>query len=722
MLHAMSSVMLTHEATMLPQLHSANAILLRRRRQLIVPAGAGGASEAQVATALHNLASLGYTASPALLDRLRTLDEVELVRFLEMTTSLLRELLGADVAYTPMYPNFPAQVMEMDEGLLYLNALMHYLGDVLGERIMPDVERSPRPPLADSFSLQVIGLSTWDELTDLGRKLIGARSSISEADRADVRWFIEAFADDPAAILPAELPHKENLCFVTACLMAHSPAAGIALAAHYKTATDVLRLATALSEGDISLAKNTRFRSFSRPERRLLLSLLDRLRAPLEDMFRHKGRWIRLGERLHPSEYRRQFAKAAAAFDAVRAGDSARSFAGKVELCLVEGDVPGAVALLQHRPGELARRLDHLLRLTTAPAVVVDAFDAVAEQVATRVLLQVLTHFNHRPEPQDLRVIFPKGSTAKVITLPGERPAIDPVACAHIVDTCRAALVSRFSELEGLGRVYVDEALRHHLVPFSQRSASKSLRTLVRGSSMPLPEGDTVRFFLWWKEGMTSKGVLTGRVDVDLSGVFYDSDWGYQEHISYTNLRSERLSAVHSGDITSAPNGASEFIDISVAKAVKAKVRYVVMNVLSYSQQPFCELPECFAGWMMRQKPSSGEIFEPATVVDRIDLSAETKLCIPAILDLVERRLIWADLSLRKRPNFAVNIESNKRGITHIARGITAMIKPNLFELFDLHATARGERVDSPEEADTVFSVHTGTTPFAIEEIMANYL
>ena len=53
-----------------------------------------------------------------------------------------------------------------------------------------------------------------------------------------------------------------------------------------------------------------------------------------------------------------------------------------------------------------------------------------------------------------------------------------------------------------------------------------------------------------------------------LSAVLYDAEWRYREHISYTNLRSESYRACHSGDITSAPEGACEFIDIDIPSVV----------------------------------------------------------------------------------------------------------------------------------------------------------
>lgn len=57
----------------------------------------------------------------------------------------------------------------------------------------------------------------------------------------------------------------------------------------FKTATDVLRLAVALSEGDVSLASSVRFKKFNRAERRFLLGLLEQCGNITEDMLRYKN-------------------------------------------------------------------------------------------------------------------------------------------------------------------------------------------------------------------------------------------------------------------------------------------------------------------------------------------------------------------------------------------------------------------------------------------------
>jgi hypothetical protein len=170
-----------------------------------------------------------------------------------------------------------------------------------------------------------------------------------------------------------------------------------------------------------------------------------------------------------------------------------------------------------------------------------------------------------------------------------------------------------------------------------------------------------------------------------------------------------------------APQGAAEFIDLDVELTKAAHVRYVVMSLNSFTAQPYCDLPECFAGWMTRQQAGSGEIFEPRTVQDKIDIAANTRICLPAIFDLWERRIIWADIALRERRSWN-NVQNNLSGVSVMLRAMTGLSKTNLHTLFSLHIKSRGELVPIAEEADQLFSVTAGITPFDLNRIAAEFL
>jgi len=723
-----------------------NGIYLRRLRKVGLPPPAvegGPAGRACIATLLKNLEPLGYVFSEKLVQGCLTLSTEQLGALYRELLAHLEKSRGAHRKHRPMYPGFPAQVMALPEAELYLNALLHYWTDgayfpngapspATDREVEPDAARSglpawigrirdhltqdvltERPPLDEEPGPTVLDLGSIEEFEALFTAVAGANVSLSEQDREDLAWYVRRYGDDIERLLPERVPQKENVAYLAGLLMAHTSQAPAFLERYVKTATDVLRLAVAQSGGDVSLAQSTRFRNFSRPERRLLLRLLDRCPAPVEDMLRWKGRWIRLGERLHPGEHAQTFANAAAAFDVLRRDQPYPTFNGAIENALETRDVAGAVERLAARPGDFARRLDHLLRLERyAQGSIIDRFARVARSVSTPVLLQVAQHFRGRTSPRPLRVFFPKGQLAKAQAVPNKLPPLPEAVCGAVVEACETALIERFKLLPPLGPSYVDPALRDYLVPFAVRSASRSFRTVARGSRLPMPEGEVLRFFVWWTDG-------DDRTDIDLSATLLDAEFNYLDIVSYYNLKA--FGGAHSGDIVDAPNGASEFIDLTICKLLERKVRYVVMSLSSYTEQPYCELPECFAGWMARQKPDSGEIYEPRTVQDRLDLTADTCIALPLVFDLLDRKVIWCDMALRRHPRWQNNVHANLNGINLTVQAMVGLDRPNLYDLFRLHGRARGKLVESADVAQTIFSVER-ETPFHPERIAAEFL
>ncbi|MGC4042194.1 MAG: TerD family protein [Armatimonas sp.] len=695
-------------------------VYLRRFHKLIVPPAStegSRATAALLATGLKNIESLGYTFSPVLQEACLALSEEQFITLYEQMVPQLRKLRGAHVSYRIFYPNFPQQVMEASQAELYLNALLHYW--TMG-RYLPETEKPERFPLLDKVDLTVLDLGDGSELKTLFIQLAGGNVALSPQDREDLTLLLFTWESDALALLPETVPQKENLALIAGLLCTYLgiQAARSFLTPRVSSATDLLRFAVALSEGDLSLAKASRFKPLSRPVRRLILELLENQANATEDMLRWKGRWIRLGERLHPGEWAVQFPKSFQAFTVLRQDEPFLTTGGRVEHALAQKQAPEALKILRARPGDLARCLDHLLRSSAnsnASTTVLEAFRDVAPRLATPLLLQLRHHFLHREEnraAKRLRVFLPKGAVAKAQGIENTLPALSEAVSNEVATICETTLRERFAQLSPLGKVYIDPKLRNYPIPFGLRSASKALRTITRGSRLPLPEGDTIRLFLWWKNGAS-------QTDIDLSAVLFDAQFGYQNVVSYYNLK--EYGGVHSGDIVDAPLGASEFIDLSLKKLKEKDIRYIVMSLHSYSRQPFVELPECFAGWMSRQHPGSGEIYEPKTVQDKLDLSADTRIALPIIVDIDKRELIWCDLALTRNPGWNNNVANTSTGIAALLRSMVELSRPNLYDLFLLHTEARGELVENPTEAQTIFSVETGT-PFALPEIAASYL
>ncbi len=743
-----------------PHLHpELNAILLRRKQRLVVPRIAQVAADSNdtrssevgashLAALLREIEPLGYTLSPQLLSALSQLPLSQFSEYFHLINNTLQRMVGAHKKHTPFYPNFPEQVMRLSKAELYLNARMHYLGDWLGLRILPQITPVPRetqtrylrPP-------RVIEQGQLTEISTLFQHLMSAEAALSPGDKEDLSACLRHHPRVSGILKKTEFKHREIIAFVASVLLKTNAAEAAAfLEQQLQKPRDLLRLGAALAEGDPSLATPPRFCSLKKAWRRLILSHLNHLlrttedNAALKDMARDSEIWKRWGESLHPGDYARRYPLSYAAFQALRNHKTLPLPNTNLEQALKAKQIKKALQLLEENPGELARRLDHLLRLCQNSMAlqgwVTDTFTEHIHKVSTRVLLQVRQHFRHRTEPDPLRIFFPKGEVGKLQAIPNTLPALPEALCKELCLLCDNALRKRFQKLPALGTVYIDPQLRYYPIPLGMRSASRALKTLARGSRLPLfPEQVDLpeqveqndlrlRFFIWWKDGKQ-------RTDLDLSAFVLDAQHQHIDTFSYYNLQGDY--AVHSGDITSAPEGASEFIDIDIAGARQAGVRYVMMVVNAYTRQPFFTLPECFAGYMSRSSGTTGqtgEIYDPRTVENRYDLTGDTKVSVPMIIDLKAHTVIWTDLSLRNDPNTQNNVLNNISSLTLMNMAMTRLKPPHLYDLWHLHAQARGRLTKTPQNADTVFSAEAMAlqkdqqmiTPLDTEIILSTFL
>ena len=675
-------------------------------------------TEAGIDAALTTLRALGY--------RLSTLAREALIHAEQawaLVNAAARLTSGSPAAeYRPFYPDFPIQVRSASEAALLVNAALHYLGDVVGVRILPDYRPSPREPLpGDDGALTELGLATAPDLERIVADLIAQATPFSAQDRAD----LTALRDFGPEAAP-RVAVKENLAVLTVTFP------DLDFSASYRTVTDVLRLAVAMAGGDVSLAEPCRFPSFSRAQRRRLLGLLDAVgqvqdsRDSAEEMARRCERWKRLARHLRPGDYARRFPRAAALLHQVASGDAEAGFTSRLEEALARGDVESALRLLSARPGVFARRLNHLLRLCADEAArerVVAEFARVAPEVSLPVLVRLWEYFSS-PGPDALpwRVVAIKAATGtKTALIPStRRPG---PADAAVVRAVEEALRQR----KRLGRIAVDQGMYEgYTAPVGLRSASPGMRTAGRGTRLPLPEGETIRFFLHWRDlpeappkapgpaGPAAAEDRDTRVDLDLSAFFVSEDFTRTEQIAYYNLRS--TAAVHSGDLTSAPDGAAEFIDVTLAEALRQGWRYVVMTVHSFSHHRLSEVPECWAGAMARgADPQRGEVFEASTVMQRLDLVSPTFNATPFVIDLAERRLIWWDLPVGVGEHQVANLDrSSNRVLAHLLD----LLEGRRMPLAHLLGLLADDVVEDPDEAQLVFG-EGGILPRQTERILA---
>lgn len=712
-------------------------IILRRKNRVFIndddmlkslSAAVGEKNKQIVATMNKNIEVFGYTMSEALFDKLVHMKAKNREVMYDALVNGLKEITGADRVYNPMYPNFPESVMEKDDFELYFNAIVHYWS--FGT-LLPYEEKKERVPLFNTAKVKVLEAGSFDDLNDIFNNFCASKTSLSKSDVDDMVFILNS----AKVTLPDEIPFKENTACICRLLVDTGVDTDGSLCRKYiKTATDVLRLVTAMSDGDVSLAENTKFRNLKRGERRIIMNLLAGCGNAAEDMSRYAGRWIRVGEKLHPGEFAKneRYTKAVQAFGVIRNDGKIKSFAGRVDAAVASGDVNTVVSLLKKRPGEFARRIDFLLRTFDKDAdrkAVIMSFASVAKDVSSTVLLQVREHFiNKLDGSDDMRVFFPKGNLARSYYVKNNKTKTIPEdVMKMVIAVCESTLVNIYGNREFLGKVYIDEALKNYTVPFSLRSAGKTMTAVSRGSRIAIDDSaKIIRPFIWWTN--TKDNII----DVDLSVAVFADNWDCLEHVSYTNLKSSRFGICHSGDITNGGpvdgEGVAEFIDLDIEKALSAGARYAAFNVYNFSDENFSKMEHAAFGFMTRNDMKSGEIFEPSTVKQRMDLASATTTCIPVIFDLRERVLIWCDMALTAdhvRAGYGgINVESNLPSVVVTCKAMVDVKKPNLYDLFTFNAKARGVITDNPDETDIRFGLddNCDVKPSDIDVIVGKYL
>ncbi|MEV5322210.1 hypothetical protein AB0K92_32005 [Streptomyces sp. NPDC052687] len=638
------------------------------------PAGKAAVAARQFDAALM---SVGFKLSAAALERLSRLSEGAVVDTAVRVLGTVRESVGDHVQHNVYFLDFPANVPGTLE--FWARCVADALADdsvrertlaqlstgVVDLLTLPSYGRYPHtyadllaahgkliPAAGDRVTVLHPGGPLHEEVTALYLALAGSRTPLGEDGLRDLEFLAGHCADGPQ---PAEIPVRENRALVNRARLAAGAEPLL------DTVTDVLRLACALSGGDVTLLRPTRFRALPRPVRRTLLAGLDEVvassPAKLSDVTAHREAFKRLGERLHPHEYPR-WPHAAEVFAVARGEKQARSFGSWVEELFAAGDVLGAVRLLKAAPGRLFRSLDRLLREAVSEEerlAVVAAAEEVAGRVSGRVVLSVREHLHNRSAAAGGRRVFVARRGRAWVT-GDDRGPVAPSARERLIaalddETCR--------RLPAVDRVVVDPDVLDVALPLSGKATASGPGVLPRGSLSPV-DGELLRFFVYWKQADRS-------TDYDLSALILDRDYRSCGWLSYTNLSA--VEGEHSGDITDALDGASEFVNLRLG-AVRGA--FIVPQVNIFCGEGFEEAEESFFGFMLRDGEQAGRPFEPRTVRMKSELRGPGRVALPlAFLRGADGRwrAKWLHLYLAGNPS-ANRVEGNHVSVATLLRGI----------------------------------------------------
>lgn len=672
------------------------------KKNLVCSPNDGMDNRIAVATVQSHLMEWGYMLDQDAFTELSKSDLSFITTFNDEVISYLKTAMGGKRNYQPLYKNFPQEVMSLSDFELYFNAILHYWSNGEWE---PSTVTLEKPIKFEKIKYSLIKFSTPERFSRIFTDLISINTSLSPQDMEIVKWFVD---NGETLIFPNVIPFKENLCTLAAMGLSGLPV---------KTPTDVLRISVHMSGGDISLPKvpekeirgnrwSTRkvenlerhkfkFKKFTRKERKYILGLLEQTTCDPKEMALKDQRWIRLGEILHPMEYKNLFPKSANAFNKIR-NEKVQTWYGILNDSFKKGLEEG-LKVLSERPGEFSRRIDWLIRENVDQTeLIMSYFSEAVKGTSNKVLFEMYNHFEGRLEDKNSRSIMIKGSRKRT-ELPSLK-ALPKTTVEMIHSKLFETLRDKFSTLESLGNCWIDEELKKIPLPTNMRSMNFSTKPVLRGQRIPLdnPDAKVIRPFVHW---MDEKGFE----DLDLSVTFIGDK--KSDVCSFSNLKVGK--SIHSGDVRHRRGACAEYIDIDIKDALSRDYKYAVIDVRNFNGRGLNTLETAF-GIMEREHPESNNIWLPETISSCQSLESTSTNTLIAIIDLVTKEYIMLDID----SDGSVTASGDVKTTLKVIEQYTELPKVSVYDLVLLHVEGRGKQVTLESNVDTYFKIEDFMTSY----------
>lgn len=256
-------------------------LVIRHTYRLPRPAGPAGAGDVAARQFDAALMSVGFKLSAELMKQLSGLSEGTVVDTAVRTLGTVRELVGDHVRHNVYFKDFPANVpdtidfwwsciakaladdstrdrtlAQLRTGTVNLLTLPSYGRYQHTYAEMLDAHEELIAAAGDRVTVLHLGGRVDEEVTALYLALAGSSTPLGEDGLRDLETLAGACVNGPQ---PEAIPVRENRAIINQARLYEGAAPLV------DTVTDVLRLACALSGGDVTLAEPTRFRGLPRP-------------------------------------------------------------------------------------------------------------------------------------------------------------------------------------------------------------------------------------------------------------------------------------------------------------------------------------------------------------------------------------------------------------------------------------------------------------------------
>ena len=557
----------------------------------------------------------GFTFKPADLFRIGAADASEEV------FSSISDMIP-EIKAKPMYPDFPSQVMAMDEAQYRMHQLMHYfstygLEDLFGVSVakgwLPETEETEKTKedihLLDNTVLEAV---SEDEVYSFAySRILSKRERMTIPETEIVKECLLHLA--PEEMTSVNIRFKENLVPVfSVCMNTLNGEVRInAIHALCQHTGDVFKCTREYLNQNKWHLKTS--------QKRAIVKILESY--PVSDFennlipSREKREEILLV--LQYTDYN-MYAKSLPHKELVRQlrEGSLRSWQAHFTKALLSSPKE-AVAIASQRPGEMLRKAAWMFRNGVSKKDLRKALEDHADQLSTQTLVTVCRKFS------DYESFSETDS-------PKEKAALFDI----FMHALGKNLASKDTVLKDK-KVYIEEggfAFSDSVMETNDKSQEGGY--VRSGLAYRIPEEvHTVRFFTYWNDER--------RIDIDLHAFGEDKE-NQPLHIGWNrDYKDQENGLAMSGDITH--SNAAEFIDIDLTKAT-GKVKYINLMIHSYTGVPFSQIETVLTGMMAVSKTgvkTDVKLYTPANCFYHHELKENAVRMMYGFIDIDKRILVF---------------------------------------------------------------------------------
>ena len=318
------------------------------------------------------------------------------------------------------------------------------------------------------------------------------------------------------------------------------------------------------------------------------------------------------------------------------------------------------------------------------------------------------------------RIVNSKGVWRKL----DETIFLDKNLLNSLLETVKNGILENLKLKEPLENVFIDESYKNIMISTSEKDSNVSLKPMTKGSKISFNENaEVLRFFVGWKNIKNKK--MEKRVDIDLSTVCFDENFKFLKTVAYYNQVEKNF--VFSGDITDAPNGALEFIDVyDLQKLKNGNIRYVLMEIRSYNGYTFEEIESVYAGVLelTKNEAESEKNLYSTAVAQGFQILSKTQTTNTILIDFEKNEYVWIDMNMPVAMEYQDNNYLNETDIASLQDILKYFVNKKYVTMYDLlqfNAAARGTQVFEKENANIIFEKVDNDNPLPLNNILANY-